>query len=1076
MAISSIDIKTKASERLTDYSDGGGRMTGTDIQDGVMNNLFPDQSRLDRVYGRVNLRKCFVHIDAANTDTYYGSISALMDAPDDPNVSGVLFSTGSHTDERDDAQDRIESYVVKGTQSRFWLFDRQLSGQRSILLFGPVNAALPEVGDVMYLVQDEGEGGEFYQYVRITDVTSDVQEFSHGANTSCGTFNRLVVTCGISAALENTFDGPEITCLDSINPDALFRDTLVADASKYYGVAGLNENIANGDLTINAVSIYAQLVPSTRGESPLVDVQAGGLGSQIITSGGEDFEVIGPVHTSATEITIGNRAYTYVFSCSPIPAAGTLTVDFRAQGRWYRLQDNGSGELEGEGTGTVNFSTGSVQVTLSALPDTETSIMLTWSTTVHFIDRAGTANYDPVVVNHTLAGPVTPGTLSIEYLSGAVPKTITDDGNGTLIGDGDGYVVYSTGEFEVEFTTDIPDANSQLTVDYDEPATELENFTGVTLAGGIATLALSTFPIEPGSVIITWDVEQEQQSASEKVEYLRYLSIGGSPRPATRIANRSEAETTHLIHNVAQDDGAGGFAGITGASINYADGSVSIRFTDSYSYYNYSAESWSESSLNETFGGACTVKYMQDTPGGSSRQEFVDLPPLTLNLLSGVQDDIIPGTLRFSFGGIDYSDRSGQGTLYLTDDTVAGSVDYDKRLVSLSEWVGAVNVTVNVVSMISTYGSWYQDVYDFRTNGAPLQPGSMIITATATDGSFYSISSDLSGNLTGDGAVGTIDQQTGVCNITMATTVFPNTVKYNAVVYSILPLDADILGLDPVRLPSDGRVPIFRPADVGILTQNDTFTCSTPLVADEVETLPQDYIAWMEVVDQNDAVVAAEKYTIDLEAGTVTMANPLDLTGYVEPLKINYRFEDMRLISDVQVNGAVSFTTAVYHDFDTAKAVLSSALIHGDLQARYHTLFEQTTWTSIWSDELIGGEPVASYNDSAYPLLVDNRSAIKERWLIKFTSSTAFEVIGETVGLIASGNTVTDLDPLNPETSTPYFTMYASGWGSGWSTGNCVRFNTEAGAASMWIARTTLSGNATEEEDSMTIWHMGDAD
>ncbi|MFS9669772.1 hypothetical protein, partial [Klebsiella pneumoniae] len=32
----------------------------------------------------------------------------------------------------------------------------------------------------------------------------------------------------------------------------------------------------------------------------------------------------------------------------------------------------------------------------------------------------------------------------------------------------------------------------------------------------------------------------------------------------------------------------------------------------------------------------------------------------------------------------------------------------------------------------------------------------------------------------------------------------------NSVSYFYLPLDADVIGLDPVRLPPDGRVPIYR--------------------------------------------------------------------------------------------------------------------------------------------------------------------------------------------------------------------------------------------------------------------------
>jgi hypothetical protein len=46
--------------------------------------------------------------------------------------------------------------------------------------------------------------------------------------------------------------------------------------------------------------------------------------------------------------------------------------------------------------------------------------------------------------------------------------------------------------------------------------------------------------------------------------------------------------------------------------------------------------------------------------------------------------------------------------------------------------------------------------------------------------------------------------------------VWADTIKYNCVVYSYLPLDAELIGIDPVRLPQDGKVPIFRKGYIGM--------------------------------------------------------------------------------------------------------------------------------------------------------------------------------------------------------------------------------------------------------------------
>src|SRR5690606_35233994 len=41
--------------------------------------------------------------------------------------------------------------------------------------------------------------------------------------------------------------------------------------------------------------------------------------------------------------------------------------------------------------------------------------------------------------------------------------------------------------------------------------------------------------------------------------------------------------------------------------------------------------------------------------------------------------------------------------------------------------------------------------------------------------------------------------------------ILPDTVFFGAVVYRSIPLNPELLGLDPVRLPEDGRVVVFKP-------------------------------------------------------------------------------------------------------------------------------------------------------------------------------------------------------------------------------------------------------------------------
>ena len=575
-----------------------------------------------------------------------------------------------------------------------------------------------------------------------------------------------------------------------------------------------------------------------------------------------------------------------------------------------------------------------------------------------------------------------------------------------------------------------------------------------------------------------------------------------------RTLNELSSGSSHLVHRSVSDDGSGA-VGAAG-TVDYGTGAVVAPIVHDYVEATYNADgSWTSDTHSEAWGGALTATYALAGAATVPQSQTLTLPPLTIQLLPGLTDRIVPGTVRFRLGTIRYSDRDGQGTLYWDDGTVAGSIDYTKRLATITDHSASTSSAVVIESMLSTYGDWLAYEFAYRTAGAPLQPGGMLVNATDANGGFLSVNADLSGGLSQPGvAEGHVEFETGSAaikfgelvadssltpaekteswydpadvdgsgNIWRPNFVFPNTVKYSAVVYSILPLDADLLGLDPVRLPADGRVPIFRPADILVVHQQDTLTLPSAPAAGSTHNLPVDQVAEIILRDQDDALVDTAQYETDLPAGTITFATPLDISAYNQPLVAHYRIEDMSLVTDVQIDGQVTVNRAQYHIYDPARAYVSSALRHGDLQARYSNLFAQKTWTNEWSAELIGDAPIAQFNDSQYPIAVANEGAIRERWAIVFQSTTAFLIFGETVGVVGGGTTTADATPPNPESGTGYFTIPAGGWGAGWSAGNVVRFDTYAAAAPIWTVRTVVSGDPTTQADSFTIQNRGDAD
>jgi hypothetical protein len=485
--------------------------------------------------------------------------------------------------------------------------------------------------------------------------------------------------------------------------------------------------------------------------------------------------------------------------------------------------------------------------------------------------------------------------------------------------------------------------------------------------------------------------------------------------------------------------------------------------------YGSSTGAWVSTPLQYTFSSVIEATYEQEG-SGSSRNETQTLTDLHVDLSAQMIDSYVGGSVLFDFRGTRYRDVAG--TLFTGPNSApvnAGSIDVQTGLGLISEWSAGAR-TFTGRALLTAYGRWPLENVQWRTLGSPVRVGSFQVT----DGTDVAIA-DNAGDLQGAATItGTIDEDFGVYDVTFDPPVLPEQARYNAVVLTYLPIDAELLGLNSVRLPLDGRVPIFQPGNMVVLVNTDEIAMPNPVIAGETYDLSRGMLAYAIVRDQAGVIVPTDRYTIDLDAGEITFANPLDLDGYDQPLRIEHRIEDMMLCTDAQLSGEVSISGAITHDFPASNSYLCSAKRYGTLQARATEPFDQQAWTGEWSDEQIGSEASAEYNAVLYPITVTNAGAITERWRIEFTGVSSFRLIGETTGQIATGSTTADFAPINPATEAPYFSIPMSGWGSGWASGNQLRFNTYAAAAPIWLLRCTLQGPATEPTDSFRLQFRGD--
>lgn len=102
------------------------------------------------------------------------------------------------------------------------------------------------------------------------------------------------------------------------------------------------------------------------------------------------------------------------------------------------------------------------------------------------------------------------------------------------------------------------------------------------------------------------------------------------------------------------------------------------------------------------------------------------------------------------------------------------------------------------------------------------------------------------------------------------------------------------------------------------------------------------------------------------------------------------------------------------------------------------------------------------YDDTTYPLTLDNIGSVDEDWTLYFTDATHFRLDGDSLGNgVATGDTATDFIPTNSGRSRPYFTLEAAGFSGVYQAGDTITFTTKPSATSIGFKRVVpeLSGS-----------------
>lgn len=828
--------------------------------------------------------------------------------------------------------------------------------------------------------------------------------------------------------------------------------------------------------------------------------------------------------TAKIDVAINNRSYNYVLTINPSPAVGSLIVSYRAQGRWYDLREDGTGALRGisqaHGSGSINFVTGTISISCGELPDVGSAILFSWGSKASYFQRAGgTTNANMVL---TLAKDADPASIRLSWHDGQ-EKSAQCDATGNISGDWSGTYDPATRQIRIDTGKNFHHSEGALTITttYSHgEKTHQEHKAPLRDEEGYVPIDLGDTPISPGSVRLRWNLLIEdydvitygkvqtrhvdpyktvRDDSNGKLIDEKGKTVGTIDYAGRRL--RFQPDTTVMIPKSTYSKTA------IGEEILSTEGgkqSYRTRYRNVFTGYEY-VPAGASMPIDES---ALVEVWFYEKKPESSITEQLSSGTLLIDLLPHRAEVVVPGSVHFNYGNQQYFDR--QGGIY-TDlnpatgaATQVGSIDYQAGLVTLNQWTWK-NLPSIVQSLATIINANPVDAVTFRTPSSPIRPGSLQVRATATDGSLLTATADYGGNIKGNDISGSIDAEYGVVDVRFGAWVtaagnekadwynadavtdngkifkpkhvFAETITYNAVAYSYLPIDSTVVKIDTVRLPQDGRVPIFRRGDTILISNRQVDDIGSAHTGGQTIELSRQDVDRICINDTHGTPVNAQLWDYDLDAGTITWSVPLDLSNYQMPLSVAHVQEERNRILTADIDGTLTLIFPTKRAYPTENTYVSSVLIGGDLQVRVSVPFTQRNWDNVWRDEPNGSQLLNRLNLKDYPMVLTDDGAIQERWMIKFTSTNQFELYGETLGFVTRSDTLTNLAPLNPATRKPYFVIPRGAFGNdaSWAAQDVIRFNTWGTLMPIWVlCAVQPSSNAPESEDGFTQCLYGD--
>lgn len=837
--------------------------------------------------------------------------------------------------------------------------------------------------------------------------------------------------------------------------------------------------------------------------------------------------------TTKIDIELNNRSYDYVLTLDPIPAVGSLQVSYRAQGNWYTLRDDGNGMLRGmsqaHGSGSISYKTGTINISCGELPDVGSSILFAWGTRATYFNRSNHSATAKMLLQ--LSKDAEPSTLTLSWNDGS-EKTASCDASGKITGDWTGHYDAATNQIHIDTNEKFyhPSGGLNIKATYNTgEKTHKEIKAPLRGRDGTVTIELGEKPIAPNSFNMRFNLniedydhlklhEGESRVETHFVDPYKVLHDDGNGKLLDetgqeygtidyerRTATFKPDTTVRIPKAVYNKIPAGERRTLLTTSLNIVTAEqVTQLYRNLFSHYEY-IPAGAAMPIDET---ALVEVWFYDTDPRSQTTEQLTSGQIEIDLLPNFAETIVTSSVNFSWGNKTYFDKLGSLYTDLNPQNgaaeLAGSIDYQSGKALLKVWQWTNGSDPSIKSLATSINANPVDSVTFRTPSSPIRPGSLQVRAVATDGTKIMATAGMDGQFKGKNITGFVDVEYGVADIQFGEYVnaagnesedwynpdavhdgkifkpkhvFAETITYNTVAYSYLPVDSTVVKIDTVRLPQDGRIPIFRRGDTILIGNRQTEDIGSAHSSGQTVQLSRKDLDRICVKDADGKPVNAELWDYDLDEGTITWTTPLDLAEYKMPLSVMHAQEERNLILKADIDGTLSLIFPTKRDYPIENTYVSSVLIGGNLEVRVSVPFTQKSWDNTWKDEVQGEQTLNKLNLKDYPMVLTDDGAITERWAIKWTASNQFELYGETLGFVLKTDTLQDLAPINPATKKPYFRIPKEAFGNDapWQAQNLIRFNTWGTLMPVWVlCAVQPSSKNTEDEDGFTYCLYGD--